>query len=188
MKHIHTIRIQQTHIQQTIKKLEQTPIYKNSHRQKAANEVGLLGETIAEHWLTTNNIPHTPTYTTKHDLTLPNQKTIEIKTKDRTVTPKPHYDATIPLYNHQHQQPDYYLFISLQRNNTNNTTLQRFHTAHILGATSPKKLAQHGKIWKANQTDPTNGTTFWTDCINIQISQLVTPQTTLNHWKKTTQI
>jgi hypothetical protein len=177
------IKIQEAHIKETTQKLAQTPIYKNSHREKAANEVGLLGETIAEHWLINNKVKYTPTYSTRNDITFENRKTLEIKTKDRTVRPKAHYDATIPLYNHEHQQPDYYLFISLQRKNNTNYSLERFHTAYILGASSPRKLRQHGKVWKANETDHSNGTTFWTDCINIPISKLVNPQAAIAYWK-----
>jgi hypothetical protein len=44
-------------------------------------------------------------------------------------------------------------------------------------------MHQHGKIWRAGQTDPDNGTTFWTDCLNIKISKLVEPQNALLHWR-----
>lgn len=177
------IKVKEHHIKEVLKKLANSTIYKGSHRKEQANEVGFLGETIIEHWFKNNNIEYEPKYSTKHDLTLFNKKTLEIKTKDRTVKPKAHYDATIPLYNHAHQQPDYYIFVSLQRKPNENHRIERFHTAYILGATSPRKLHEHGKIWKANETDPSNGTTFWTDCINIPIAKLVNPQLALQYWK-----
>ena len=53
------------------------------------------------------------------------------------------------------------------------TDLKRFFEAHILGAVSRRRLEQVGQHWKAGTTDPRNGTTFWTDCLNVSMEQLL---------------
>lgn len=171
------------HRQQARQRAADYPVFQRSKRGETANQIGALGEIIAESWLTKNQIAFTSVRTTKTDLILSNGKTLEIKTKDRTVAPQPEYEATIPLYNHDHQQPDYYLFVSLQRKRGSASTLDDFHTAHIVGASSVRKMRQLGKVWEANETDPDNGTTFWTDCLNIKIKNLVEPEIALLTWK-----
>ena len=67
-----------------------------------------------------NNIPYTPELEkTTHDYLVGNGLTIDVKAKDRTVTPKFDYDNSVPLYNQTHQRPDYFLFISLERSRSN---------------------------------------------------------------------
>lgn len=158
------------------------PVLKGSHRGEIANQIGALGEVVAESWLARNGVRFTSVRTTRTDLILSDQKTLEIKTKDRTVAPKPEYEASIPLYNHDHQQPDYYLFVSLERGRGSQSDLDSFHTAHIVGASSVRKMHELGKVWHAGETDPDNGTTFWTDCLNIKLKNLVEPATALIHW------
>lgn len=175
--------ITQLHRDSARRRAAEYPILAGSHRGVTANEIGALGEIIAESWLTRNKINFESVRTTRTDLVLSNRETLEIKTKDRTVAPKPGYEASIPLYNHEHQQPNYYLFVSLERRRGTSSSLEDFHTAHIVGASSVRKMHQHGKIWKAGETDPDNGTTFWTDCLNIKIGKLVEPEIALLHWR-----
>jgi len=158
------------------------PTYRGSHRGPHANEVGFLGEAVTIDHLAGNGLPITVDDTTTHDLRLPTGQTIDIKTKDRTVTPQPGYECSVPLYNHDHQQPDYYLFVSLQRDRNTPTSLQAFHTAHLLGAVSFRQLEGRGQHRPAGWTDPTNGTTFWTTAINIQIRQLVPLPIAIPRW------
>jgi hypothetical protein len=171
------------HRQLAAERAAEYPILKGSHRGVEANEIGALGEVIAESWLARNDVQFQSVRTTRTDLVLSGQKTLEIKTKDRTVAPKLEYEASIPLYNHDHQQPDYYLFVSLERKRGQSSNLANFHTAHIVGASSVRRMHQHGKVWEAGETDPDNGTTFWTDCLNIKIGKLVEPEIALLHWR-----
>lgn len=48
---------------------------------------------------------------TTHDYRINNLYTLDVKTKDRTVTPEINFDNSALLYNHRHQSPDYYLFL-----------------------------------------------------------------------------
>lgn len=163
----------------------QIPIYENSHREEAANQVGCLGEVLAEYWFRINSVSYADERDkTTHDYRFANGKTIDVKTKDRTVEPQPRYDCSIPLYNHQHQRPDYYLFISLVRDKEGKTNdIRRFNKGYILGGANIGYLDRYGKHWKKDQVDPANGTKFWTDCINIKIKDLASLQKCIEAWK-----
>ncbi|OBT04770.1 hypothetical protein A9267_17675 [Shewanella sp. UCD-FRSSP16_17] len=165
--------------------LDDTPVWEGSHRGEAANQVGVLGEIVVEQWLKSKGISFKDDRElTTHDYTLRNGETFDVKTKDRTVVPRTDYDCSVPLYNHSHQRPDYYIFVSLERDRTNKTKdLNRFHTAYILGGINIKQLESRGVIWKEGQTDPANGTTFWTDCINVKVEQLATHKEVTNKWR-----
>jgi hypothetical protein len=106
-------------------------VFTKSHRKDEANGVGCLGEVIAECWMKHHDIPFSPELEkTTHDYVVGNNLTIDVKTKDRTVKPKFDYDNSAPLYNHTHQRPDYFFFISLERDKDDySKDLRRFHTA-----------------------------------------------------------
>ncbi len=99
--------------------------------------------------------------------------TLDLKTKDRTVKPRIGYDNSVPLYNHEHQRPNYYFFVSLLRApGADVEDIERFSTAFLLDGIDIETLDRVGKRWEAGQTDPSNGTTFWTACINVSMRQL----------------
>ena len=150
------------------------PIYKGSHRGIKANQVGSLGEVVFEEFLKMNQIKFTDQRNlTTHDYLINDNLTVEIKTKDRTVKPKLYFDNSVPIYNHPHQRPNYFYFISLLRNKLDKTkNISRFTHAFILGATDIFTLEKIGKIWRTGEIDNSNGTQFWTDCINIKMNQL----------------
>lgn len=150
-------------------------VFEKSHRKNEANEIGCLGEVIAERWMKYHNIPFKAELEkTTHDYILTNGLTIDVKTKDRTVRPKSDYDNSAPLYNHSHQKPDYFLFISLERNKDNKINdITKFHTAYILGAISYTELDKIGIPFLEGEKDWRNGTKFWTDCLNVEMWQLI---------------
>ena len=175
--------------QRAMERAESLPILPGSHRKEDANIVGCLGEVIFEKLLSDSEVPFTPLYTTKHDLRIVNglsvEKTLEVKTKDRTVAPRPNYEATLPAYNHDHQIADYYGFVSLQRGRNSTAGIERFHSAWVVGVANRTIFERHKKFWKAGQQDPTNGTVFWTDCWNLYIHQLAPIFYAINQWKAT---
>jgi len=172
-------------IEKAQKLLTQRPIYRGSHRGAAANEVGCLGEAVALRVFDENNIRLTEVFATTHDFLLPNGQSIEVKTKDRTVPPEPHFDCSIPDYVADHQTANFYVFISLERHKTQMDGMERFHTAHLVGIASPRLIAKHGRLMKAGTTD-INGTKFWTSCRNIAIRDLVPFPAAKLLWKKLT--
>jgi len=147
------------------------PILKGSHRGVAGNEVGCLGEVVVEQLLECFGVGFQFKGATSHNLQV-GQELWEIKTKDRTVPPQPSYDCSVPLYNSDHQTVDRYIFVSLLRPKGQDRGIRRFSTAYVLGAASRERVFEHGQIWRAGETDPSNGTKFWTDCVNLPISRL----------------
>jgi hypothetical protein len=162
------------HWEEAAKRLKEIPVFDRSHRKGDANQVGVLGEIVIENWFLTNGIEYSK-HTERTDFDyIAGSFTIDVKTKDRTVPPKKEYDCSIPLYNHDHQKPDFYLFVSLQRDKIDNSNnIDRFKNAFIVGGIHQSELKKLGKIWRKDQTDPSNGTTFWTDCINIRMADLI---------------
>ena len=161
------------------------PVYRGSHRGGAANQVGVLGEVVARETLELLGISMTPIFKTTHDFELRTGRRVEVKTKDRTVPPRPDYECSIPQYNHDHQDVDYYVFVSLERSrDRNDDALDRFVKAHIVGAANRRLMAVKGVNRATGETDPRNGTTFWTACRNIYIRDLVDLETAVSHWKR----
>lgn len=156
-------------------RVENSKIFKYSHRKKEANQVGYLGEVVFEEFLKKNKINFIDDRKkTTHDYSIGDSLTLDLKTKDRTVRPKKFFDNSVPLYNHEHQRPRYYYFISLLRDRSDRSKhIKRFTHAFILGGIDIVTLEKDGKHWKKDQIDPSNGTKFWTDCINVSMEQLI---------------
>ncbi len=161
------------------------PIFEKSHRGNQANEIGCLGEVIAEKWMSSNGIIFNPNLEkTTHDYIVNETLTIDVKTKDRTVRPKLDYDNSAPLYNHLHQRPDYFLFISLERNKkTNKQDIRKYHTAYIVGSISYEEIDKIGIPFLEGDEDWRNGTKFWTDCLNVEMWQLIPLRETIEIFK-----
>jgi len=183
---VKTVRLTEQVYSEATKRLAKLPIFDGSHRKEEANQVGVLGEIVVENWLNDISILfHSELYKTTHDYVLADRvSTFEVKTKDRTVQPRGRYECSVPLYNHAHQVPTYYMFVSLERSRDDQRkSLDRFHTAYILGGLNQKQLHAYGKVWRAGETDEDNGTTFWTDCINVPIVKLTPLDLVVEKWR-----
>lgn len=161
------------------------PIHKKSHRKDEANGIGCLGEIIAEYWMKRHSISYTPEFeNTKYDYKLSNNLTIDVKAKDRRYKPRIDFDNSAPLYNHAHQRPDYFLFISLERNRDNySKDLRRFHTAYVVGSIGYDEMDRIGIPFLEGEKDWRNGTPFWTDCLNVEMWQLISIKETVEIFK-----
>ena len=96
------------------KRALELPEYDYSHRKLQANFVGCIGELAFAEYIRLKGINFTDDrHETTHDFLISGRITLDVKTKDRTVKPKPNYDNSVPLYNHEHQRPDFYYFVSL---------------------------------------------------------------------------
>lgn len=147
------------------------PIYRGSKRGREGNRVGCLGEAVVLSLLDAAGIAYSHDDETTHDIRLNSGWSIEVKTKDRTVPPKPDYDCTLPLYNHDHQRADCFVFVSLKRSGI--FSHKAFGTSYVVGAISRERFDKIAKPWKAGDIDPLNGTKFWTDCLNVKVSDCV---------------
>ena len=83
---------------------------RNSIRKGSGNWIGCLGEIVVS-----DRIKGEIVGTYNHDI-LKNNKKIEVKSKERSVPLKPHYEVSIAVPS-KHQRPDYYVFVSIQTNN-----------------------------------------------------------------------
>ena len=166
------------------RRLAHLPILSGSHRGYQANEVGVLGELIFERFMRDSNIKYKSQLDkTTHDYLVGNRELVmEVKTKDRKVEPRPNYDCSAPAYNYQHQKVDAYAFMSLQMNRGDvSNNLRRFHTCWFVGIKCRDSFQQDATLWRAGEIDPSNGTKFWTDCLNVSISLLDEPSALVQH-------
>jgi len=137
---------------------------RNSIRKGGGNEAGFLGEEA-----TIMAYPHAYVDNTyEHDIILHGYK-IEVKSKDRTVVPKPNYECSVSDYN-THQKADLYVFTSLLR------TDDGYTDAYILGYSSPYYYFRNARKILRGETDPTNNWTASCDCYNLRISKLIPPE------------
>jgi hypothetical protein len=157
-----------------LRRARSLPVFENSHRKLQANIVGCIGEVVFERFLERHGIAFEDRReSTRHDYAFPEGTTLDLKTKDRTVRPKIDFDNSVPLYNHEHQRPDLYYFVSLLRDRSDDDEdIARFKMAFLLGGIDIGTLDRDGTKWEAGQTDPRNGTKFWTACLNVSMAQL----------------
>jgi hypothetical protein len=162
---------------------EQMGALKLSMRGMEANQVGALGELVGMQHLRNLGIEFREVFSTTHDVEFIHNgqvKTLEFKTKERTVTPEEYFDCTVPKYNHTHQRPDYYMFISLLSTGKS-SDIRRFRNAFILGSMTRERFDQVAKPWTPKQVDSTNNWSPTIDCYNVPIIQLAPPTERVNH-------
>jgi hypothetical protein len=148
------------------------PIYDRSMRKGAANEVGATGEVVAMEYLLSCGVDVVDDPTINGDLWVAGQR-VEVKTKERTVSPNGEHACSAPAYNHDVQVPDWWLFVSLLAR-PNVQGVKRFGMAWVCGVVSDAQLRAEGVLWKPGDVD-TNG---WTPTIpvwNIPVSMLCDP-------------
>jgi hypothetical protein len=150
---------------------------KGSMRGTQANQVGALGELIGLDYLRSCGLQVEEVFSTSYDVAVNidgKPKTLEFKTKERTVVPQPFYDCTVPAYNHSHQRPDYFLFISLLSSGKSDD-ITRFSRGFILGSITLERFEEVSTPWNPSQTDNSNGWKPTIECHNVSISQLAPP-------------
>ena len=157
---------------------EQVGQLSRSMRGLQANQVGALGELLGMDYLRGLGFELEEVFSTGYDVRVKVEgewKTLEFKTKERTVVPIPSYDCTVPAYNHEHQRPDYFLFISLLSSGKSDQ-INRFSKGFILGSIGLERFEQIAKAWNPSQTDTSNGWVPTINCYNVQIGELDPPK------------
>jgi hypothetical protein len=154
-------------------------IYKRSMRGQEGTNIGTIGELVLIQYLEDNGIKvidnRNRRTATKYDLLVLGEQ-IEVKTKDRTVPPKPFYECSVPLYNHTHQKPKWFIFLSLLRKDN------KYVEAYILGAITYSDMERDGITMTKGDVDLSNGWVCNESCINIAIDKLITPEKMLENW------
>jgi hypothetical protein len=149
------------------------PALRQSMRGQAGNEVGAMGEVMAMRYLSAIGVEYRDDSQINHDLVTA-YGTMDIKTKERTVPPLPHYDCTVPDYNSAVQRPDFYLFVSLQSDGS--IGCRRFVKGWILGSISRERFYRIARVWKPSQIDDTNGWSATILCRNVSVQELSRPK------------
>ena len=132
--------ISKSAIQRVKARAEELPLLNNSIRKGEGSLVAYIGEEVVKNVLN-GEIKDTYDY----DIVYQNMK-VDVKTKERTVAPKPHY-----------------AFVSV---------LNTLQEAWYLGKISKPDFYKKAVFHRKGEIDPANNFTFKADCYNIPISLL----------------
>jgi hypothetical protein len=130
---------------------------KNSILNGAGNIAGFIGEAIAQKVLGGQLIN-----TYHYDLVLPNNTTLDVKTKQTSVKPLPSYSCSIASLNTE-QFCNYYCFIRVKND---------FSIGWYLGVYEKEQYFKDATFLKKGSVDESNGYVVKSDCFNLPISQL----------------
>jgi hypothetical protein len=150
-----------------------TPELRRSMRGSAGNEVGAMGELVAMRYLDSQGVMYLDEGKVNHDLRT-RHGTMDVKTKERTVEPRPHYDCTVPDYVGDAQKPDWYLFVSLLSDKT--AGCKRFTRGWVLGTIRREAFYEQAVEWKPGVADVSNGWEATIRCWNVPVSALRAPR------------
>jgi hypothetical protein len=140
---------------------EALPLLNNSIRKGKGAIVAYLGEAVVKRML---NGEVKDTY--DYDIIYGDNIKVDVKTKERTVPPREHYNCTVADFNTK-QECDEYAFVSV---------LNDHSTAWYLGKISKEDFYKEAKFYKEGELDPDSPPSkdfyFKADCYNIPISKL----------------
>jgi hypothetical protein len=148
------------------------PELRRSMRGAAGNEVGAMGELVAMRYLEQANVLFRDEPDYDHDIWTPHG-TIDVKSKERTVSPQPHYDCTVPEYVEDAQKPDWYLFVSLLSDKSRGC--HRFKRGWVLGSISYAEFWERARVVGQGDLDESNGWAATIACRNLPVSALRPP-------------
>ncbi len=140
---------------------EALPLLNNSIRKGKGAIVAYIGEAVVKKVLD-GKVEDTYDY----DIIYGDNIRVDVKTKERTVPPKDHYNCTVADFNTK-QECNEYAFVSV---------LNDHSTAWYLGKISKENFYKEANFYKEGELDPDSppSTDFYfkADCYNIPISKL----------------
>ncbi len=144
---------------------------KNSIRSGEGNLAGFLGEEAV--LVAFEDAVSTNTY--QHDVTLPD-RTWEVKSKDRTVTPDLSQEGSVAAYNTR-QGADEYIFTSIYREGgkRNEPETGRYTKVYIVGTQAKARYYRRARELTAGQRDGSNNFIVQADCFNLHYRFLERP-------------
>tara|TARA_R110002012_G_scaffold68704_1_gene178363 strand:- start:136 stop:681 length:546 start_codon:yes stop_codon:yes gene_type:complete len=149
----------------------------NSILSGAGNIAGYLGEEALAAYISADIVSNNRGLDKyNHDLLLEDGHRVEVKTKRRTVAPKPHYDVSIAETS-RHQKPDIYAFISLEFQRCTKSHPKKYYglkniwLCGFMGACDYWEMA---KLWKSGQIDSRNNFKTHVNMYNLEIKDLYT--------------
>ena len=154
------------------RRADATPELHRSMRGPRANEVGAMGELVAARYLSAIGAEFLEDSTIDHDL-LVGGLTVDVKTKERTVPPLPHYECTVGGVSAR-QRPQVYLFVSLL--GAPGVGCDRFTRGWILGSMFRETFDRLAVSWTPSMVDVENGWRPTIPCRNVRVEQLSPPK------------
>jgi hypothetical protein len=153
--------IQQSTLLRIKDRAKTLPLLNNSIRKGKGAIVAYIGEEVVKKVLD-GEIKDTYDY----DVVYGQSVKVDVKTKERTVEPKDHYNCTVADFNTK-QDCDEYAFVSV---------LHDHSAAWYLGKISKDDFYKKAKFYKEGELDPDSPPSmdfyFKADCYNIKISEL----------------
>jgi len=150
-----------------------TPELRRSMRGAEGNEVGAMGELVAMRYLDMAGVLYLDEGKVNHDLRTAHG-TMDVKTKERSVSPQPNYDCTVPDYVGDAQKPDWYLFVSLLSDGSRGCV--RFKKGWVLGTIRRELFYEAATEWRPENVDVSNGWKPTIRCWNVPVSSLRPPK------------
>lgn len=132
-----------------------------------------MGELVAMRYLDRIGVLYLDEGKVNHDLRT-GHGTMDVKAKERTVEPQPHYDCSVPDYNGEVQLPDWYLFVSLLSDKSSGTG--RFKRGWVLGTMRRETFHEQATMWEPGKQDGSNGWEATIKCWNVPVSSLRAPK------------
>jgi hypothetical protein len=178
------VELNEEHFQRVDELCKNMPVWRLSYRGEEANPIGVLGEIIVEDWLKELNIQFVDERNlTTHDYSFTNGDTFEVKTKDRTKEPLDYYVATAPAYNHEHQKPNLYIFVSLKRpKGSSKDNVRNFTHAYIVGSCTRGHFEEYSIFRRKGYKDGSNKLPIKFDCFNILLKEIALPKVFLENY------
>lgn len=134
---------------------------------------GILGEMVAEIWLTHHQLAFTDARQfIEYDYLVEGLAKLEIKAKRRTVFVKPDYEATVPAYVHEVQQPHLYLFISHKLRKGRDDDFSRYEVSEVVGGIPRTEFDRKKREIPKGQFDDSNHWSCSEPCYNIHINEI----------------
>tara|TARA_Y100000310_G_C20587276_1_gene766130 strand:+ start:546 stop:1025 length:480 start_codon:yes stop_codon:yes gene_type:complete len=154
-------KISQQALRRIKTRAEKLPLLNNSIRNGEGAMVAYIGEEVVNRVLE-GEIKDTYDY----DLIYGDQIKVDVKTKERTVSPRQNYNCTVADFNTK-QDCDEYAFVSV---------LNDHSAAWYLGKISKEDFYKEARFHKEGDLDPDSSPNspfyFKADCYNIPISKL----------------
>jgi len=165
----------QSMIDEAVKKAEELGSINNSITSGRGNLAGYLAEIALTKYLGCKNIS-CDKGRDKYDYDLiKDGRKIDVKTKRRTVDPKPFFEVSIAGTS-KHQKTDTYAFISItfkeKRGMGSKAQYYGVESIWLCGFMSKEDYFDKAIFWKKGAVDPSNGFKVHADMYNMPISSL----------------
>lgn len=142
------------------KKAQEMGRLKNSIRKGEGNVTGFLGE-MAVNKVIKGKVVSGKSF--DYDI-LKEEKGWEVKTKARSVAPRPNYNCSVAEYNTK-QKCDYYVFVSLY-------PLENPEKAYVLGYLPKEEFYEKAFYLKKGEIEPGTPWRVKASCYNVRVSDL----------------